>query len=916
MYYGDWSIWGGQNNFYPRGIPADQLTHLNFAFLDFDASGNLIFTDRDAAIGNPVGTPGATWGGLNAGVLVAFQDLRAQNPNLRIGISVGGWSKSNEFSPVAANPVIRAKFIDNLCKFVRYTNMDFVDLDWEYPGAVRQPDKVDNKNDEGTLLSTPQDKENFVTLLRELRAALDRQGVELDKTYELSVALPATPAQLDTGIDIPRVFEIVDFANIMTYDLSGAWNEKAGHQTALYTNPYDPYASSGLSVDDAVTYLLSEGAVADKIVIGCAFYSRGWEKVTDDGGVTGLPGLFGSAAIAGADADQTPSRGATNQAPIVLGDGGRRTGIWSYGQLDQLRQKYPGLVEYWDDYAKAPYFYNASTGAFFTFENARSLREKAKYVLDNNLGGTITWMQSNDKDTGTGKRDELTKVLKQALFGTGGLPTYNISDAAIDVSASITTYTDFSNGGYEITLVNNATRSETGDVLLSLEAQAETVKLPKVYIRTASGATFTTGGYGSGTVTNANGYAIADLSVVYANQNIKQGAAVTFRVKPTGTVDVSDIVSIDISQRISSNGPEISRQTIYGGSAGPINRPPVISGVANKSIMVGDSFNPLSGVSASDTEDGAITNITVSGAVNTNVAGRYTLTYTVRDSGGLTATKSCVIEVVAPVNKLPVISGVSNKTINVGDPFDPLSGVGASDAEDGNISSAITVTGMVNTNVAGNYTITYAVRDSAGAAVTKSCVITVIDPYVNTAPVISGVSNKTINVGDQFDALTGVSASDAEEGNITALITVSGTVNTAVAGDYTLRYTVTDNGGLTASVTRVVTVKAVEEDDDDDDDDDDDGSSYEATKIYVTGDTVTYNGETYRAKWWIVGGGTPDQNPAWEKITQNDTSIPEYSISKEYVAGDKVTYGGNVYQAQWWTKGNLPGTNSVWKLLP
>ena len=41
MYYGDWSIWGGQGNFYPKDIPADKLTHLNFAFLDFDATGEL-----------------------------------------------------------------------------------------------------------------------------------------------------------------------------------------------------------------------------------------------------------------------------------------------------------------------------------------------------------------------------------------------------------------------------------------------------------------------------------------------------------------------------------------------------------------------------------------------------------------------------------------------------------------------------------------------------------------------------------------------------------------------------------------------------------------------------------------------------------------------------------------------------------
>ena len=42
MYYGDWSIWGGQGNFYPKDIPADQITHLNFAFLYFDKDGIVV----------------------------------------------------------------------------------------------------------------------------------------------------------------------------------------------------------------------------------------------------------------------------------------------------------------------------------------------------------------------------------------------------------------------------------------------------------------------------------------------------------------------------------------------------------------------------------------------------------------------------------------------------------------------------------------------------------------------------------------------------------------------------------------------------------------------------------------------------------------------------------------------------------
>lgn len=920
MYYGDWSVWGGQNNFYPKGIPADQLTHLNFAFLNFDAGGNLAFTDRDAAVGNPVGIPGAQWGGLNAGVLSGFQDLRAQNPNLRIGVSVGGWSLSNDFAPMAANPTARANFISNVCKFIKYTNMDFVDLDWEYPGAYRLPDKVDNKNDEGTLLSTPQDKDNFITLLSELRVALDRQAAELDRVYELTVALPATAAQLDLGVDVARLFEIVDFANIMTYDLSGAWNQQAGHHSALYTNPYDPYKSSGLSIDDAVDYLLSKGAVADKIVIGAAFYTRGWEKVTNDGGVPGLPGLFGTAAYVNKDADQTPSYGAAAQAPLTVGDGGRRTGIWSYGYLDSLKAKYPGLAEYWDDVAKAPYLYNVNTGAFFTFDNPRSLGEKAEYVKQNGLGGIISWQQANDKDTGSGKRDELTKAIKTGLFGAATpLPQYKIGDAPIDMSVTgITTYSDFSGEGYEFTIRNNAIGNESGDVLARVEAMAETVKLPKLYIKSASGATFSTGGYGSGSVSNQNGYAVVNLHEVYTNQNITPGTSVTFKLKVSGAADVKDIAAIEISQRISTSGPEISRQAIYGDS--DVNHAPVISGVSDKSVQLGAGFNPLAGVTAYDQEDGAISNVTVSGSVNTNAAGNYTLTYTVRDSGGLTATKTCVITVVAPVNAAPVLNGVGNKTIELGDSFDALAGVTAYDAEDGAITN-ITVTGTVDTNVAGSYTLNYSVSDSAGKTTAKSCVVTVRAPYVNTPPVISGVADRSIALNSAFDALAGVSAGDAEDGAING-ITVTGTVNTAVAGDYPLTYSVVDSNGLSASASCVITVlnSAGDDDEDDGDDGDDDGDGYETYdpgKIYLAGDVVSYNGEVYRCKWWIKGNGTPDMNSAWEKISNNSGSeIAEYSPAKEYTGGSQVTYNGLVYEAKWWTKGDTPGVSDVWKLVP
>ena len=48
MYYGDWSVYGGQHNFDPCDMQGNLITHLNFAFMDFDANGDLVLCDKFA----------------------------------------------------------------------------------------------------------------------------------------------------------------------------------------------------------------------------------------------------------------------------------------------------------------------------------------------------------------------------------------------------------------------------------------------------------------------------------------------------------------------------------------------------------------------------------------------------------------------------------------------------------------------------------------------------------------------------------------------------------------------------------------------------------------------------------------------------------------------------------------------------
>ena len=564
MYYGDWSIWGGEEQFYPKDIPADQLTHLNYAFMDFDANGNLIFTDKGAAVESPVGMEGVTWGDANAGLLAAFQELKAENPNLKIGISLGGWSKSGDFSEVAASPEKTKNLVNNVLDFIRYTNMDFVDLDWEYPCAVRQPDKVDNQNDEGTPNSKPEDKENYIKLLKAFRTALDEQEKQIGKEYELSVALPAPIAKIDDGIDVDELFNVVDFANIMTYDMRGAWDPITGHQTGLYTNPNDPYKGKGLSVDESVNYLISKGAEPEKIVVGAAYYTRGWEKSTGEDLDKNNPGLFKSVEKVNQDADRTPTSGANNYAPVKDGDGGRRGGVWPYRKLSELKKAYPGLKEYWDDTAKAPYLYDEESGAFFTYDNVRSIEEKCNYVNQNSLGGMIAWMASQDAPINA-IRGELTTATKKGLYGDATLPKYDIVYEDLDITCTIEPFKESwsDKGGYNITITNNEKVDEKGEVLQSVEKTAETIKNAKFYIKT-EGLKITGGDYSISGVTYEGDYAVIDLGKLYEGKFINQGASykmsLTTDVAPT---DLSNIKEISMSQRIIQNGPELGKQVIY-----------------------------------------------------------------------------------------------------------------------------------------------------------------------------------------------------------------------------------------------------------------------------------------------------------------------------------------------------------------
>ncbi|MFC0603351.1 immunoglobulin-like domain-containing protein [Winogradskyella pulchriflava] len=257
---------------------------------------------------------------------------------------------------------------------------------------------------------------------------------------------------------------------------------------------------------------------------------------------------------------------------------------------------------------------------------------------------------------------------------------------------------------------------------------------------------------------------------------------------------------------------EVEDYTVIIEGNGPDTEAPIITlnGASIIDLIVGDTYTEL-GATATDNVDGDLTSSIVIGgdSVNTSVAGVYNVTYNVSDAAGNAATEVIRTVNVTADTTAPVITLIGASVINLeqGDAYTDQ-GATATDDIDGDLTSSIVVGGdSVDTNVVGSYVITYNVSDAAGnAAVEVTRTVNVNQD--TTKPVITLIGSATINlnIGDNY-VEQGATATDNFDGDITANIIISGTVNTSVAGTYFVNYDVSDAAGNAAdTVTRTVVV--------------------------------------------------------------------------------------------------------------
>lgn len=213
---------------------------------------------------------------------------------------------------------------------------------------------------------TSSDKQNFVLLLKDIRAALDSyQRVVYpngEKIIGITANLPCIPQIID-GQDVPQISSILTEMNLMTYDFHGTWEDQVGANAPLF----DEDTRKEYSVDGCVNRWIKDGADFERINIGLPFYGRSY------GGSTQL-----YSSHSGAD-------------DIHWWDDKGKP------QYHALLEKLPDMVSFRDDITKTQVaYFNDDKGGLVSYDDNQAICDKIQYALSKNLHGYSIWDLTGD----------------------------------------------------------------------------------------------------------------------------------------------------------------------------------------------------------------------------------------------------------------------------------------------------------------------------------------------------------------------------------------------------------------------------------------------------------------------------------------------------------------------------------------
>jgi len=411
-FFANWDRYA--RGYFVNQIPADKLNNIDYAFAFPSASGGCVLSDQWSDYEAPTWSGDQSVDGIaddpsnpNQHVFGNFNQLlklKAAHPNLRVEISIGGWTGSKYFSDVAATSASRKAFVQSCIDLFIRGNLpndpvniwppqsggqgviaglfDGINIDWEYPG-------IDPGN--GADFS-PNDVKNATKLLQEFRSQLDKVGDQTGKHYLLTVDIPGGNIHSTGSWELAKVADVVDWIDLMAFDFHGNWDPITDFNSPLGFDPLEPAVGGGAiqwtwNTLGSVAYFIANGVPRNKLVVGIPFYGK--EYVGVGPANHGLYQPHGAAPANDsptyhdlvdtglADANLTPI------GPTAVSAGGAGVN---------------GFTRYVDALAGAPWLYNPTLngGTFISYVDPAAVSARVAVVNALGLRGAFAWEVSND----------------------------------------------------------------------------------------------------------------------------------------------------------------------------------------------------------------------------------------------------------------------------------------------------------------------------------------------------------------------------------------------------------------------------------------------------------------------------------------------------------------------------------------
>ena len=442
-YFAQWSIYSRGYNV--LDIEGDKLTHIMYAFYNatYDSSTDVaqietldVYADFQRSQGLVDSNGNEVKGNIGE-----LKILKERYPHLKILISVGGWTKSQNLPAIAESPNARITFAESMVEFMNlYPWIDGFDIDWEFPitGGTDGTETIEYI----TIPAQPHtdnDHRNFVYLLRDMKEVFDANGMQ-DKEISISMGnnvMNAANQFIGPGNEATfgmttNIMDYCDFVSFFGYDFGGNWNDKTCYNAPLFggdnvNDPLNNPTGRNQVLSELIDVYMNEvGIPADKLVMGLPFYGKIFEGVASTGAVAGSPGLYesaprveGNCSVAQAPQGSWDAINCENSGSIEFCDLVQGTATNVHHYLDpndpsnvSNTAAADGWVRHWDDIAKVPYLYNELQNKFISYDDSQSIDIKVQYAKSLNLAGVMIWELSQDaRNTDQGLLDVVATSL-------------------------------------------------------------------------------------------------------------------------------------------------------------------------------------------------------------------------------------------------------------------------------------------------------------------------------------------------------------------------------------------------------------------------------------------------------------------------------------------------------------------------